>query len=86
VSSKDKTRNKLVGSMRKTKAGIGADKSEATRANPAPSAAEPAPATKAPAAAAPARAPAAKASQAALARTAVPNADNYQSGRRVWPD
>jgi len=77
VSSKDKTRNKLVGSMRKTKAeaGIGAD-------TPAPrKAAPPRPAAK------PAASPATASDQgAAPARAAAPNADNYQSGRRVWPD
>ena len=77
MSSKDKTRQKLVGSMRKTKvvAGIGTDsarkESGADRSEPADSA----------------RPPAATGSAKAAPATGKPRgADGYQSGRRVWPD
>jgi hypothetical protein len=78
MSSKDKTRAKLMGSMRKTKAdaGIGTDKkSESTAASQA---------------AAPESAkPAAKKASSRATRTSQPrtmSTDGYQSGRRVWPD
>lgn len=85
MSSKDKTREKLVGSMRKTKAsaGIGADKERSVRAIPAPS--KPAGPQQAPVA------PEAKKTAVSAPRKAGASpysgtADGYQSGRRVWPD
>ena len=74
MSTKDKTRQKLVGSMRKTKsvAGIGSDDTTTE----APTAVAEAPRSVKPAAGG-----AGKTSKSATA-----GADGYQSGRRVWPD
>lgn len=76
MNSKDKTRQKLVGSMRKTKvaAGIGEDPAEEKTTAPAQltpkqprSGGQP------------------KTSQA-VSLTGGPGPDPYQCGRRVWPD
>ena len=77
MTSKDKTREKLVGSMRRTKsaAGIGNDNAEPESAAASPVASAPA----APAAAG-------KAKPSAAPRPETVNAEAYQSGRRVWPD
>ena len=77
MSSKDKTRQKLVGSMRKTKAvaGIGA-----VNAAPETAAEDPRPAARTK------PVPASKTERAAFAETTVRATDAYQSGRRVWPD
>ena len=77
MSTKDKTRQKLVGSMRKTKAvaGIGADNAavEAVAETPKPVAkAKPVSATNA--------------KSVVAGETQPRGADAYQSGRRVWPD
>ena len=74
MTSKDKTREKLVGSMRRTKsaAGIGNDNAE-------PESAADSPVVSAPAAAG-------KAKPSAAPRPETGNAEAYQSGRRVWPD
>jgi len=77
MSSKDKTREKLMGSMRKTKAdaGIGTDKKpESTTSSQA----------AAPKSAKPAQQKASRATTKSQPRTS--NTDSYQSGRRVWPD
>jgi len=69
----DKTKEKLLSSMRKTKAG----------ASETPAA--PASKTVAPAAKAPAKAkPAAKTKAKVPAKA--PSADPFQSGQRIWPD
>ena len=77
MSGKDKTRQKLMGSMRKTKAvaGIGPDNAdtESVAEDPKPTAkAKPVPATDA--------------EKVAPAKTKLGGADAYHSGRRVWPD
>lgn len=77
MSIKDKTRQKLVGSMRKTKAvaGIGPDKANTESVAEALE-----------------RTVKAKSVNASNAERVVPakakshGADGYQSGRRVWPD
>ncbi len=78
MSSKDKTREKLLGSMRKTKAGTGVGSGE-----PKQSSAPMPVGRQKPAAAKPAL-------QKKVARHTEkgPKAqsDGYQSGRRVWPD
>ena len=74
MSSKDKTREKLMGSMRKTKAdaGIGTtSKSEPMASQLAPAPVKPAPK---------------KASRPPSAPPQTVSSDGYQSGRRVWPD
>jgi len=77
MSSKDKTREKLMGSMRKTKADAGIEtnnqpESKATRQAAATESAKPA---------------VEKRTRAAPSRqTPILNSDGYQSGRRVWPD
>jgi hypothetical protein len=74
MSSKDKTRQKLVGSMRKTKAsaGIGPGNSHERAQPPAAPVAEP-PKKQAVA-------------QTRRARSNAESGDRYRSGRRVWPD
>jgi hypothetical protein len=77
MNSKDKTRQKLVGSMRKTKdvAGIGSNNIEAGSVSAASEPSKPAkPATN--------RANAG----ASSSRSKSIGANGYQSGRRVWPD
>ena len=78
MSSKDKTREKLMGSMRKTKADAGIGSNEQAK-----------PAASTTAATPPAAKPAARSSTPAN-RPPQPrttgSADSYQSGRRVWPD
>ena len=82
MSSNDKTRQKLVDTMRRTK--VSATKKAAPKAKVAAEAKQeptkkPAPAAK--------RAPAKKAPQKATAKVASPaTADPYQSGHRIWPD
>ena len=74
MSSKDKTREKLMGSMRKTKAdaGIGTtSKPESSASEAAPEPAKPAPQ---------------KASRTPGSQPRTTGSDGYQSGRRVWPD
>lgn len=77
MNNKDKTRQKLVGSMRKTKdvAGIGSDDIEAKSASSASETFKPAK-------------PAANRANvsASLSRSKAIGASGYQSGRRVWPD
>ena len=81
MNSKDKTREKLVGSLRKTKAvaGIGQDTKEGT---------EPiAPVAQKPTKPRPSRAKGRVVSAgASTLRPETVSADGYQSGRRVWPD
>lgn len=80
MNSKDKTREKLVGSMRKTKAvaGIGKDlKADAKTGNPAVS--EPAKPRSS-------RATGRATRAASSSRPETVKTDRYQSGRRVWPD
>jgi hypothetical protein len=76
TTSKDRTRQKLVGSMRKTKsaAAIGTDnvETEATAASPME--------------AEPARPRAGRGRAATTSQPKPVSADAYQSGRRVWPD
>ena len=74
MSSKDKTREKLMGSMRKTKAdaGIGT----ASKTEPVASQTTPEPAKSAPQ----------KASRTQSPQPQRVSSDGYQSGRRVWPD
>ena len=75
MSSKDKTRQQLVGSMRKTKAeaGIG-NETEDTKVSPD------LPTPKPPKQAAPRETKRERTSPASV------KGDLYQSGRRVWPD
>jgi hypothetical protein len=77
MTTKDKTRQRLVGSMRKTKvvAGIGTENAE-----PEASVA----AIKATQAANPTAAKPARGTQPAAAEPVA--GDSYQSGRRIWPD
>lgn len=77
MSTKDKTRQRLVGSMRKTKAvaGIGADNVDTGSVAEAIK-----PVVKAKAVAA------TNAERLVTSKTEVRCADTYQSGRRVWPD
>ena len=76
MSSKDKTRQKLVGSMRKSKAdaGIGTETTEEKKASP--DLPEPKPEKQA------------VGTETKLQSTKPDTAkgDRYQSGRRVWPD
>lgn len=73
MTSKDKTRDKLVGSMRKTKADAGAG-----AGIPEPEIlTEPV---------APANAAKKRTAEVSAPSAADVPADSYQSGRRVWPD
>ena len=77
MSSKDKTRQKLVGSMRKTKsvAGIGVDNANTESVaedHKQPVKAKPVVATNA--------------ERVVATKSKSRGADGYQSGRRVWPD
>ncbi|MCG6975689.1 MAG: hypothetical protein LJE56_04690 [Acidiferrobacterales bacterium] len=76
MSSKDKTRQKLVGSMRKTKAdaGIGTENADETKASP--DLPEPKPPKQ----------PAAREPKRESTKPVSAKGDSYQSGRRVWPD
>lgn len=77
MSSKEKTREKLMGSMRKTKAGAGIgskEKPESTSVSHA----------KAPVSAKPA--PKKISRTTSTRRSCTISGDGYQSGRRVWPD
>ena len=78
MSTKDKTREKLMGSMRKTKAvaGIGTDNKEAESVAVSPDL----PAPEQP------NQPRVKATNKAVSKTETVTGDCYQSGRRVWPD
>lgn len=83
MSSTDKTRQKLMASMRKTKAGSGSSASQAATGKK--TATKSAPKTARKAAATPGKAGAGKtARDKAKPRPVV--ADPYQGGRRVWPD
>ncbi len=78
----DKTKEKLLSSMRRTKAGTGASESPTS---PATATSE----TSASAEKMPAKAkPAAKTKAPAKNKAPVkaPSADSYQSGCRIWPD
>ncbi|KPK38617.1 MAG: hypothetical protein AMJ69_07985 [Gammaproteobacteria bacterium SG8_47] len=76
MSQSDKTQQKLIDSIRKTK--TGAAKAPAPQASTKPTQpAKSAPATKA-------AAPAKRAPERAT--PASPSADPYRLGRRVWPD
>jgi hypothetical protein len=94
MSSSDKTGQKLVDSMRKSRSTAGESPSPADkpvsggRKAPAPKAKAPAPKTKAPAPKAKApRAKVAKPRPARGARTSGQgDADPYQAAPRVWPD
>jgi len=76
MSSKDKTRQKLVGSMRKTKveAGIGVENAEET--NVSPDLPKPQPARQAEA----------REIKRESMKPDPEKSDGYQSGRRIWPD
>lgn len=77
MTSKDKTRQRLVGSMRKTKAvaGIGSENAEPEAGVSA---------IKATQAAKPTAAKSAHGTQPAPAEPVA--SDSYQCGRRIWPD
>ena len=77
MSSRDKTRQKLVGSMRKTKAGAGIE-NEHVDTESAVKGQEPSTPVK----------PAVRtgAGSAISARQETVKVDAYQSGGRVWPD
>ena len=77
MSSKDKTRAKLMGSMRKTKADAGIE----TNNRPESAAASKATTPKSAKPAVEKRTRAAPSTQPHHI-----NSDGYQSGRRVWPD
>ena len=77
MSSKDKTRQKLMGSMRKTKAEAGIGSKKTADAKASPEVTESRPEQK--------KAPAPKTRSASRNRGTV-TADPYQSGRRIWPD
>ena len=77
MTSKDKTRQRLVGSMRKTKvaAGIGTDDDGKDSLNAAAKAAKPVkPVSNG-----------VNSAESSL-RDETSRTDGYQSGRRVWPD
>lgn len=98
MTNKDKTRDKLVGSMRKTKAAadIGTDSAEAENVAGAAGVENVVDTTaKTTVKKMPETAVETKAAQAAAetgrnavstSQSARPRADGYQSGRRVWPD
>lgn len=75
MSSKDKTREKLMGSMRKTKADAGIESSNQTQ-----------PAKVSPATTASSKPAAEKIARATPAASPRVSTEGYQSGRRVWPD
>ena len=75
MSNKERTRDKLVASLRKTRVTV----NEETQS---PSATSAAPVEKAPAA--PASKPAPRKPAPAMASSS--GSDAYQSGRRIWPD
>ena len=76
MSSKDKTRQKLVGSMRKTKADAGIGTENADEAKVSADLPKPKPPQQHVA-----REPKRESTKPVSAK-----ADSYQSGRRVWPD
>jgi|GEM_PF-1871288 len=89
MSTSDKTRTKLMDSMRKTKESANAQSTEQEQASQ--SAAEPAKsATKPPAKPAPKSAPAKKTtiqpSPGKYSSRITSEASGYQSGGRIWPD
>lgn len=87
MTSKDKTREKLVGSMRKTKAaaGIESDNTETVTEAGAAVVEEKVVDTVTEAKAAKPAAQSAK-RNVKSSRPARDSVDSYQSGRRVWPD
>ncbi len=80
MSSNDKTRQKLVDSMRRTKVGASQKAAPGTKVEAKKEPAKkPAPAAK--------RAVVKKPQQKAAAKvTRAETADSYQAGRRIWPD
>lgn len=82
MTSKDKTREKLMGSMRKTKAEAGINTTDTISLDAASLEAKPASQTTN--AAKPSVKKANRVTATAQKRTL--SADSYQSGRRVWPD
>lgn len=80
MTSKDKTRNKLVASLRKTRETVDDDSSAAKPAGTAT--------TEKPAASSKAAAPdaAPKPARTIRSSSSLANQDPFQSGRRVWPD
>ena len=76
MSSKDKTREKLMGSIRKTKADAGIGTNHQSESAPASQAAAPAPAKPA----------SQEARRSPGSQPQAVSSDGYQSGRRVWPD
>jgi hypothetical protein len=82
MSTKDKTRAKLMDSMRKTKESASAQSHQPTTASSAPKA-QSKPAASTPAAKPAARKPASKAASSGYSRR---GSDAYQSGGRIWPD
>ena len=77
MSTRDKTREKLVGSMRKTKAGAGIDSERVDTEPTVPDEASSKPAKPA----------VRKGADSALStKSDTVNGNAYQSGGRVWPD
>ena len=76
MSSKDKTRQKLVGSMRKTKADAGLDTGDAEETKVSPDLPRPKPPKQA----------VAQENRRESANPGRAKGDPYQGGRRVWPD
>ena len=76
MSSKDKTRQKLVGSMRKTKAEAGIGTEKADEAVVSPDLPRPEQSKQA----------AIPEKRRVKANPGSVKGDNYRSGRRVWPD
>ena len=81
MSTKDKTRAKLMDSMRKTKASASAQTHQSTTASAPKAEAKPAASKPAPKPAA--RKPAPKAASGGYSSR---GSDAYQSGGRIWPD
>lgn len=81
MTSKDKTRNKLVASLRKTRETVDDD---STAAKPAGTAASEKP--SAAGSKAPETKPAPKSARTITSSASLANQDPFQSGRRVWPD
>ncbi len=80
MATNDKTRQKLVDTMRRTKVGASKKATPKTKAQPKQEASKPAPAAKP-------KPAVQKKQQARPAITSSPvSGDAYQSTRRVWPD
>ena len=80
MASSDKTREKLLSSMRKTKDGSGKKEASATTEPAKKETAKPAAANK------PAKSAQKKPAPAAKAKASSASSDPFQSSRRVWPD